>query len=98
MISTYQQRITLLEFSLLIHEYSRLYNLAAVLLMRPHDICQKLKRTSTLVHDIHELFRRSSATDDDLIFPTSQTLIRFVTELGERHTQRSSLFLAHVVV
>ena len=66
--------------------------------MRPHHICQKLKRTSTLVHDIHELFLRSDATDDDLVFPASQTLIRFITEFGERHAQRSSPFLAHVVV
>ena len=98
MISTYQQRITLLEFALLIHESRHVYNLAALLLMTPHDICQKLKCTSTLVHDIHELFRRSNATDDDLVFPTRKTLIRFVTEFGERHTMRSSPFFAQVVV
>ena len=36
--------------------------------MRPYHLSQKLKGTPSLVHDIHELVRRSNATDDYLIF------------------------------
>lgn len=80
------------------HESSHVRHLAAFLLMRPHHVCQEFKDAPTLIHDIHKFLLRPDAADDDLVFPSSQAFIRFVTELGERHTQRSSLFLPHVVV
>ena len=66
--------------------------------MRSHHICQELECAPPLVHNIHELVLRSNTTNDDLVFPTSQTFVRFITELSERHAQRPSFFLAHIVV
>ena len=66
--------------------------------MGPHHLRQKFKRPPPLINNIHELLLRPNSPDNDLIFPTSQTLIRLVAELSERHSQRSPFLLAHIVV
>ena len=71
---------------------------AQLLSMRSHHFRQEIKHPPPLVDDIQELLLRPDAPNDNLVATLDQTVVRLVTELGERHSECSSLILAHVVV
>ena len=59
---------------------------------------QRPERASPLVDNLMERLGRPNAPDNHLVLPRRQPFVSLVAELIERHTERSSPLLAHVVV
>lgn len=66
--------------------------------MESNQFRQILERSPPLVDNVVERFFWPNCTDDNLVFPGSQTFVRSIGKFVNGHAHVPSFLLAHIIV